>query len=237
MKRSILLGCLSSVALCIGAAQVAKACIAPPGQPGIRTPNPSYVEWSAKWWQWALGLPLEGHPFIDSPEFQVSEGQSGNVWFLAAPIPGPTERTCTIPFGKSLFVGLVNSEWSSLEGYASEEEQRATAQLFGDHIVGVFCTLDGVPVANIGDFRFQTRQFTFTAPSPWIFGDTGGTGTTVADGYYVMYEPLSTGQHVLHYGGGFHFSVAEGDDFDLDVAVDMTYNLTQLGNPGGGTGK
>jgi hypothetical protein len=33
---------------------------------------------------------------------------------------------------------------------------------------------------------------------------------------------------VLHIEGAFHFAVAEGDPFDLDLAVDMTYNLTQL---------
>jgi hypothetical protein len=218
----------------IGAALVAGALVAAapkPAQPRVFPVNSrpyghSYAEWSAKWWQWALELPLDGHPFLDSPDFQVAEGQSGSVWFLAAPLPGPSVRTCTIPAGKALFVGLINSEWSSLEGFATEAEQRETAEFFGDHIVGVFCTLDGVAVANLSGFRFQSPQFTFTAPTPWIFGDTGGAGTSVADGYYVLLEPLPTGQHVLHFGGAFHLAVAEGDPFDYDAAVDMTYNLT-----------
>jgi hypothetical protein len=240
MNRRFLGRVLASMMACAGLALLGFGLVAAApasGQRGVFPPNShphghSYAQWSAKWWQWALGLPVAGHPFIDSPDFDVTEGQTGNVWFLASPAPGTVQRTCTIPAGKSLFVALLNSEWSSLEGFATEAEQRDFAIFFGDHIGGLFCTIDGVPVANLGAFRFQSPQFTFSAPSPWIFGDTGGTGTTVADGYYVFLHRLHAGQHVLHYGGTFHFAVAEGDPFDYDAAVDMTYNLTQLGRPG-----
>ena len=33
-----------------------------------RTARPfgqSYAQWSAQWWQWALALPVAGHPFIE----------------------------------------------------------------------------------------------------------------------------------------------------------------------------
>ncbi len=231
MKRWIVARVLVSIMVCAGLAQIASSGPPSSGQPAVFPTNSkpfgsTYAQWSARWWQWALALPVDGHPFLDSPDFQVAEGQSGNVWFLGAPLPGPTVRTCTIPAGKALFVGLNNSEWSSLEGFATEAEQRANAVFFGDHIRGVFFTLDGVPVANLSDFRFQSPQFTFTAPTPWIFGDTGGTGTSVADGYYVFVEPLRAGQHVLHFGGEFHFATSEGDPFDFDAALDMTYNLT-----------
>jgi hypothetical protein len=41
-----------------------------------------------------------------------------------------------------------------------------------------------------------------------------------------MIRPLSSGQHTLRYSGTIHFSVAEGDPFDFDADVDMTYSLT-----------
>jgi hypothetical protein len=194
-----------------------------------RKSNPhgkSYGEWSAAWWQWALGLPVAGHPFVDGPGFNISAGQTGDVWFLGAPTGPAVVRTGTIPTGTSLFFGLLNSEWSDLEGFATEADQRAVAELFTDHITGLFCTVDGVAVANLGSYRVASAQFTFTAPSPWIFRDTGGTGHAVNEGYYLFLAPLSTGSHVIHYGGAFHFSIAEGDDFDLDAPIDITYNLT-----------
>ncbi|HEX5011620.1 MAG TPA: hypothetical protein VFY71_14600 [Planctomycetota bacterium] len=195
--------------------------------PGAHPYGHTYAEWSAKYWQWGMGLPLEGHPFLDTPDFDVTEGQSGKVWFLSS-VFGIVERTCTIPADTALFVGMLNVETSSLEGVPTEAEQEATSIFFADHILDLACTLDGVPVTNLDAFRFLSPQFSFTAPSPWIFGETGGAGTSVADGYYVFLKPLSAGEHELHIEGAFHFAVAEGDPFDFDDSIDMTYHLIQL---------
>ncbi len=187
----------------------------------------SYTQWNVAWWQWALGLPVAGHPFNDTPGFDVSDGQSGQVWFLATPTPGTAVvRNCAIPAGKALFIESLNSEWSSLEGFATEADQRAAADWYAQHMHNVYFILDGRPLPNIGAYLVSSPQFTFTAPSPWIFGATGGTGTTVAEGYCFLVAPLSVGQHTIRYGGWFHFSTADGDPFDYNAPVDMTYNLT-----------
>ena len=203
--------------------QQAPGVLPPKSQPYGRT----HSEWSAAWWKWALGLPVDGHPFNSdpNPDFRIDAGQSGQVWFLGAPF-GTTVRNSTIPVGRALFFGLLNSEWSSLEGYATEADQRAAAQLFTAHIVNLFCSVDGVAVAKLSAYQIESPQFTFTAPSPWIFGDTGGTGTSVAGGYYIFLAPLSAGKHTIHFGGAFHFAVSEGDDFDFDASLDMVYKLT-----------
>ena len=202
------------------------------GNPGIFPPDSqphgqTYSEWSAKWWQWGMEHPLAGHPFVDSPAFDVRSGQHGDVWFLAAPF-GTVKRTVTIPEGKDLFVGLLNAEASDLEGLgATEAEQRDTAKFFADHIVNLSCTIDSKAVQNIGHYRVASPQFCFTAPTPWIFSPApGGHGTSVADGYYLMLRPLGKGTHTIHYGGALHFSIAEGDPFDLDAPLDMTYHVS-----------
>jgi len=200
--------------------------------PGVLPPGSipygkSYAQWSAQFSKWAFALPVEGHPFLGCPA-SCDAGQSGPVWFLAG---GPSECTCTIPVGKALFFPLANAECSSLEADPfhgdTAEEQRACAAFFADHIVvsSLFCVVDGVPVTNLQNYRFVSPQYTFTAPTPWVFGDTGGTGTSVSDGYSIMLTPLSKGAHTLHFGGAFHFSVAEGDPFDADFAIDTTYHL------------
>jgi hypothetical protein len=185
----------------------------------------SYSQWSAAFWQWALGLPTENHPFNDTPDFDVTEGQSGHVWFLASAF-GTVERTATIPGGTALFVSMLDVEASSLEEPpfygATEAEQREIATSFADLIVNVSCSIDDNAVSNIGQFRVASPQYQFTAPTPWIFGATGGTGTSVADGYYVMVAPLSAGQHTIHFSGAFKFSDAPGDE----APVDMTYHIT-----------
>ena len=205
--------------------------------PGVLPPfskphGKTYGEWSAAWWKWAMDLPVQGHPFIDGPSFDVSQGQSGQVWFLGSPL-GTIERTCTIPTGTALFIAMNTAEASNLEGLGNtEDEQRATARWLADHAVhadrtlGSFCIIDGVAVRNTAEYRVQSPQFTFTAPTPWIFGDVGGAGTSVADGYYVMIAPLSKGKHTIRFGESWHFSVAEGDGFDFDAYFDTTYHIT-----------
>ena len=197
-------------------------------QPGATPYGKSYGEWEAAWNQWAFALPVENHPFTDSPNIDFSAGQSGPVWFLAG--AGTTERAATIPSGKALFVALVSAECSSLEldpfHGDTAEQQAACAKFFADHIHGVFCVIDGHSVNGIQNYRVASPQYTFTAPTPWIFGDVGGTGTSVSDGYWVMLAPLSKGAHTLHFGGTFHFAVAEGDPFDADFGIDETYDLT-----------
>ena len=85
----------------------------------------SYAEWSAAFWQFALGLPVEGHPFL-TEEIDFSAGQKGSVWFWGAP-DGPFTRHISMPPGKALFLTIRDVEVSSLEEPpfygATEEEQ------------------------------------------------------------------------------------------------------------------
>lgn len=185
----------------------------------------SYSEWSAAYWQWLFSLPVEGHPGTDSPDFDVTAGQSGHVWFLTGPF-GTVERHVTIPAGTSLFVALVNVDGSTLEDPpfygATAADQLAIANGFADYITDLSFSVDGKPVENIGDFRVTSPQFSFTAPTPWIFGAIGGTGTATGVGYFVMLPPLSVGTHTIHYTGAFKFSDAPEDY----IGVDMTYHVT-----------
>ena len=192
-----------------------------------------YAEWSAAWWQWFMEHPLAGHPAIDDPQFNAASGQSGKVWFLATPVdfgtavPTPRTRHITVRAGTALFVGLLNGEMSSLEGAATEAEQRAIANFQADRIVGLTCTLDGNPVTGLADYRFESEQFSFMAPEPWIFSPApSGSGTAVADGYYLFLKPMSVGQHVLHYTGGFHFEAGVFGPEPFDISADMTYVVT-----------
>src|SRR5438045_3460219 len=74
--------------------------------PGVHPPNSkpyglSYGEWSARWWQWTLQIPLATNPNFDTTGAHCAEGQSGHVWFLAGWFPGAhppsVTRECTIP--------------------------------------------------------------------------------------------------------------------------------------------
>jgi len=179
--------------------------------PGANYHGRTYPEWAAAFWQYAFALPIEGHPFLAGPDDDFSAGQKGSVWFWSAP-DGPMTRTVRMPAGKTLFLTTRDVDVSSLEAPpffgATEQEQRAKSGWFADHIENVFVTIDGVAVENIDQFRFSTPQFKFTAPTPWIFGEIGGTGTAVGNGYFLLLE-LPKGEHTIHYGGTFRFAPGE----------------------------
>jgi hypothetical protein len=190
----------------------------------------SYGEWAAEFWKWGLALPLENHPFLPNaadPYYDFSYAQYGKVWFWSSP-DGPTNRVVTMPADKALFLTIRDVDTSTLEPDpfygATEEDQRANSNWFADHIEDVFCVINGVPVENITDYRFETPQFKFKAPTPWIFAETGGKGTAVGDGYFLMLE-LPQGQHTIHYGGTFRFTMEE-DGFDAEFPKDITIHLT-----------
>lgn len=216
----------------------AKDAVKPDPNLGIWKPDQkpygkTYGEWVGAFWKYALEFPLEGHPFLDTPQYDFAARQSGKAWFWSAPDGGPLTRKVSMPEGTALFLTIRDAEVSSLEEGPffgeTEEEQREQVNYLVDHVVDVFVEIDGVPVKDLAAFRFSSPQVEVDAPSPFIFGEVGGKGTTVGDGYFLMLKPLSPGKHVIHYGGTFHFGPGELDpslDFEIDLPKDVTIELT-----------
>jgi hypothetical protein len=254
------MGCTLAAALCGLAGGTAHADdsgngVAPPGSHPF---GKSYSQWAGQWWKWFLQLPLTNnagavHPAIDAGQanYSVREGQSGQVWFLAAPLFAVVERSATVPAGKALFFMTLGSEASSLEcqgcgsgpcnsspgcfckGTSFGTNAVPVESYWANNIVNLAVTIDGAPVANPAAYRFHNAEIRFTAPSPWInscsLGSTGGNGdapgTSVGDGYYFFLNPLSAGAHTIHYSGLFHF-VSDPYLGTFDAPLDMTYKIT-----------
>jgi len=235
---------LATTALFVGSSSFAKPAKDPlPGNDGNPRVLPlggtpygmTYGEWGARWWQWALSLPLTDSPLNDPTGAHIAAGQTGPVWFLAGTFcpdlvscdVAVATRTATIPPGKALFLPLLNAECSTFEGNGTTEaELLACALAGGDLAIGLFCEVDGVPLQNVAAYRAHSGLFTW-GPLPAdnifvAFGVSAPAGTSspsVQDGYYVMLPPLSAGEHLLHFGGNF------GGFFGEDI----TYHLTVAG--------
>lgn len=222
--------------------------------PGVIPPHASpnghtYGEWSAKWWQWALGLPPDINPLLDPTGDLAGSGQEGQVWFLAGTFGGPAERNAVIPAGKKLFFPIVN--WTVWEPDDDEtarlivehlgldpnvlteaEILRITAAWLADRSTPLSCTVDGVPLANLGNYRAESPDYEFILDDDLaaLFGLPGGLKTpAVADGYWIMLAPLPVGEHTIEFHGVVDISEANGDPFDLSFAVDVIYHLTVTG--------
>ena len=175
----------------------------------------SYAEWSAKWWQWALGQPTPTNPLLDTTGAHCTAGQSGQVWFLAGTFNvGTVTRSCTVPTGTMLFLPVANA-FCSAEGTA--DQMRACAKGIMDGATNVRAEVDGVPIHDLQRYRVQSPIFDLTLPADNIFGAPAGVySPTASDGVYLMLAPLSRGQHTVHVHA----------EFPGPSVVDVTYNLT-----------
>lgn len=179
----------------------------------------TYGEWSAKWWQYAVG--------VTDPNADCTVNQSGPVWFLAgAPSSDgqPVRLSCNLPAGKAIFVPVINAEWSTNEGGCGNTYQSllACAAAFMDLVSQRSFSIDGVRVdlgpnpQNQSRFRVQSPPPPFTINA--IVGNSfvpAGTGQSVADGFYVLIKPLTPGSHRLLFSGTITF--ADGSSFVINT--------------------
>jgi hypothetical protein len=223
------------------------AAMPPVAQADSSNPNPgvfpldsnpygnSYGEWSARWWQWALSIPVATNPVLDETGANCAEGQSGPVWFLAGSFFGGTfERTCSIPPGKALFLPIVNAAFGAAVGDCDPTNPgvpcdvavlRQAAKESMDPVT-IEASIDGVPLRGLIDYRVQSPVFSVSLPEgnvPESLGLPAPSGTyepMVSDGYWLMFIPLSAGAHTIH----FKNSITSGPFAGTETEV--TYHLT-----------
>jgi hypothetical protein len=209
--------------------------------PGIVPPDSSYAhktygQWSAAWWQWAYSIPAPNNPLLDETGAKCGVSQSGSVWFLVGVLnaSGTAVRDrCTVPAGEALFFPVVNAEWDNYlqcvppTSY-TVDQLRSIVKTIVDAVTKMSATVDGVSVRNLPSYRAVSPVFSLTLPGNNLLqaigcypSDPGTYTPAVADGYYLLLEPLAPGTHTIHFQATVrktHYSGA----FSLDI----TYQLT-----------
>lgn len=165
--------------------------LVPPAQP---VAGASQVEWSQRWWQWAFSFDRIRSPVADRTGARCASRQSGDVWFLAGTYGTQrTERTCTVPHGKTLFFPLIN--------YVTLRDQGTNETCLSLASRAAALTNDpSALVLEINGTRFDKLQAHRMA-SPCFSIVPGEKADAVANGYYVAIRPLPRGTHVLNFGG------------------------------------
>jgi hypothetical protein len=187
--------------------------------------NMTYGEWSAKWWQWILSIPTQNNPLNDDNGRNCAVEQSGPVWFLVGTTGGLTERTCTIPAGKAILIPVINGECSYAEypSFKSESELRSCAITQMDKATQLKARVDGVDVIDLNSYRFQSPLFNLTLSENNIFGLPASTTQAVADGFWILLEPLPAGNHEIQFGGGVVDVSTTGT---INFATEAVYRIT-----------
>ena len=174
----------------------------------------SQVEWSEAYLQWVAAFAHGSSPVSDTTGALCAARQQGDVWFLATSDgTGPVERSCSIPAAKTLFVPLA----TTLERSGNKEPVCETMAHIAagslTHVTQLAMKIDGVPVDNMESHRIRTGDcFALGArQTPRSIAKTA-----VADGYYVMLQPLSPGPHTIAVSARFD-STSLSTTYHLDV--------------------
>ena len=179
----------------------------------------SYGEWSARWWQWILSIPVATNPKFEG---DCAQGQVDRVWFLASLFEAAAvTRHCTVPAHMPILVPVINAFSFRPQGQATVLDLRQGAKDLIDAVdpASLLVTVDGEAVAI---HRATSPTFTVVNPAKVILPRgwlklPGNSDTLVSDGYWVLLEPLAPGSHEIRVKGAI---------YDLGYWVDVTYKLT-----------
>jgi hypothetical protein len=193
----------------------------------------SIERWSELLWSYIYAQPADHNPFFDTTGADCAVGQEGPVWFLPA-VPGSSlgteiTRSCTIRQHRAVMLQLS----SALNDYPCPDPtfQPAPGQSLYDFLIGGISPLfdgetgfevflDGVAIKDPLSYRFTSDDLFFFKgdPSMQAFDScvTGRRQPAVSDGFYLMFKPLSPGEHTI---------VINGHDMH-GVPVTLTENLT-----------
>ena len=163
----------------------------------------SYGEWSFQWWQWFSLIPTGTNPGEDKTGKNCALNQNdSNMWFLTLTFGfDNATRTCTIPAHKSIFVPLLSNicDRSEYPELSAREDLLKCAQQFNEGIQrSLFLEVDGRQIKSLESYRASSPLTNITWPEHNVFGGIAGSFASVADGFYVILDPLPTGKHEIH---------------------------------------
>jgi hypothetical protein len=163
----------------------------------------SYGQWTVKWWQWLVSIPLEKNPAADETGENAGVNQSNsNVWFLAGTFGGKAaERKCKVSSGKSILFPVINYEMNPLEKPELKTESQLTQHVMEDidDIITLEATING---QGIPIYRVRSDPIIFplriAKNNPFQVID-GGTTQATSDGYWAFLKFLTPGEYKIYF--------------------------------------
>lgn len=164
----------------------------------------SWEEWTTKWWQWFLSIPIDNHPAYDKTGRNGGVNQiDPNVWFLAGTTGGSADRTITIPASKALLLPIINVTTSYSENpiLKTQEDMTSFVNAHMKSIAKKEASIDDEGLLVSEAHRVRSPCFEFSFPSNNIYGAKEGLTRGVGDGYWIFLKPLPAGMHNIKISG------------------------------------
>ena len=181
----------------------------------------SMKEWAINWMRWIYSIPAATNPALIAG-VDYDQHQVGPVYFVP---DGPDHNDAfTVPRHKAVAVMLsqINNDYPCPDpafkpapGQSLFDFLSSGLTKINDNITVLEVTLDGRPIVDPLRYRFTSSRLSYfvgdkslaTTFDPCV---TGSLQPAVADDLFMLFKPLSRGQHVLT----THIVNADGDVFD-----------------------
>jgi hypothetical protein len=190
----------------------------------------TYDEHVQNFWKWLLSIPSSENPLDDKTgdKCAASQTSSNSSVFYLSGGEGKVERTCTVPAGKGLLIPVMLVEQSDKEiPRASVEVLTNAAKQDQDGVNSLYLKIDNEEYTynDLLKYRIQpTEPFQVIFPDNGIFGVAdGGPSQAVADGWYIISEPLTPGNHTVHFRSSL--SCPDVGCIEPAFAMDVKYNI------------
>jgi hypothetical protein len=196
--------------------------------PGDKPYGLTYAEHIKNFQKWVLKIPAKENPINDPTGAKCANGQSNtnsSVFYLAFNNGGISERTCKVPAGKGLLIPVMEDENSDKEApNSSVQDLDKAAKADQDKVNSLYLKI-GDREYNYNDlikYRTHTDAFDVVFPDNAIYGVIkGGVSKAVADGFYIITEPLTKGTYPIH----FKSSLIDPSNPDTNFAQDIAYTI------------
>ena len=174
--------------------------------PGSKPYGLTFAEHQKNFWKWILEIHANESPVNDRTGEKCANGQSNtnsSVFYLSFNNGGISERTCKVPVGKGLLIPVMQVEWSDKEAPgASVEELHKSAKKDQDSVNSLYLKIGDkeYKYKDLIKYRTQTDVFEVVFPDKGIFGVIeGGVSKVIGDGFYILTEPLTKGNYLVHF--------------------------------------
>ena len=198
--------------------------------PNSKPYNLTYADHAKNFWIWNLGIPASDNPINDATGEKCAIGQTNTnstVFYLAFNNGGKSERICKVPAGKALLLPVMQVEKSDKEyPGASVAELDTSAKKDQDSVNSLYLKIGDKEYGyqDLLKYRIHTDAFDVTFPNKGIFGVLeGGPSKAVADGFYILTEPLKNGTYPIHFKSSL--ICPDPDCSDPNFVQDIQYTI------------
>jgi hypothetical protein len=192
--------------------------------------NLTYAEHSQNFWKWLLPQPANNSPMEDPTGEKCLNGQGNStspIFYLSHNSGGRSERTCEVPAGKGLLIPVMEVELSDKDiPGASVEELKSGAKKDQDSVNSLYLKIDDKEYTyqDLLKYRTATDAFQVVFPDNGIYGVIkGGPATAVSDGFYILTEPITEGNHTIHFKSSL--ICLDPDCSEPNFVQDVKYNI------------